>query len=322
MTSTDVTAAAPAKPAKLPRDAGPAQPGPPAHRVARRRHPRADHAGRRLRHARGDGPGQRHPRRRVLLRCHRDGRRDGRRRLPRRRGRLPPGDDRQHPDHRALALRRGAPGRGRAVPARRGPDLPRDDAGVGQDPADLGGARPGRRWRGVRARPHRRRDPGTRGPDLRDRPRRGPLGDRRGRRHAAPRRPRAPRPALRRGAHPHRERGGGPRPGSHRRDAARLAGEPQGRRRRGPRPRRRCLPESKKRAYDVHPLVEGSSTRARPGAAPAVGAQHRDDPRSLRGSHRRGGRQQPVAAGRVPRLAVARRRRRGSSGCATPSACR
>ena len=164
------------------------------------------------------------PRGGLLLRRHRHGRRDGRRGLQGRRRRLPPGDDRPGADHRPLALRRRPAGRGRAVAARGRPDLPRDDPGVGQDPADLGGARPGGRRCGVRAGADRRGDPRPRGPDLRHRTRRRPLGHRRGRRHAPARRPRAARPPLRRRPHPHRERGRGARAGAHRRLAARRPG--------------------------------------------------------------------------------------------------
>ena len=67
---------------------------------------------------------------------------------------------------------------------------------------------------------------------------------------------------------------------------------------------RALLPESKKRAYDVHPLVEASSTRAPLGAARRVGAQHRHRARPLRRPHRRRDRQQPAAPRRLPRLAV------------------
>ena len=142
------------------------------------------------------------------------------------------------PDHRPLALRRCPAGRGRALAPRGRPHLPRHDPGVGPDPPDLGRARPGRRRRGVRPGADRRRDPRPRGPDLRHRARRRPVGDRRGRRHAAARRPRAARPPFRRGPHPHRVRAGGARPRAYGRVAARLAGQPRRARRRGPRPRR------------------------------------------------------------------------------------
>ena len=67
------------------------------------------------------------------------------------------------------------------------------------------------------------------------------------------------------------------------------------------------LPESKKRAYDVHPLVESildEGTAA--GAARPLGAQHRDRAGPLRRPHGRRGRQQPAAPRRLPRLAVGR----------------
>ena len=57
-------------------------------------------------------------------------------------------------------------------------------------------------------------------------PGRRPLGHRRGRRHAAPRRPGAARAPLRRRAHPHRVRARGARPGPHGRLAARQPGLP------------------------------------------------------------------------------------------------
>ena len=106
-----------------------------------------------------------------------------------------------------LALRRRPAGRGRAVPARGRPDLPRDDPGLGQDPADLHRARLRGRRGGVRAGPDRPGDPGPRGPDLRHRSGRGALGDRRGRRHAAARRAGHPRPPLRGRARGGRRRG-------------------------------------------------------------------------------------------------------------------
>ena len=65
------------------------------------------------------------------------------------------------------------------------------------------------------------------------------------------------------------------------------------------------LPESKKRAYDVHPLVDAVlDDRHDAGAPRALGAQHRHRPGPLRRPHRRRGRQQPAAAGRLPRLAL------------------
>ena len=83
------------------------------------------------------------------------------------------------------------------------------------------------------------------------------------------------------------------------------------------------LPESKKRAYDVHPLVEAVLDEGiDAGAAPAMGAQHRHRARPLRRPHGRRDRQQPAAPRRLPRLAVGGEGARGSCGCATRSACR
>ncbi|EKA60161.1 propionyl-CoA carboxylase [Janibacter hoylei PVAS-1] len=65
------------------------------------------------------------------------------------------------------------------------------------------------------------------------------------------------------------------------------------------------LPESAKRAYDVHPPRRAAARRGRgPGAARPVGAQHRDDARSHGRAHSGRHRQQPDAAGRLPRLLV------------------
>ena len=108
------------------------------------------------------------------------------------------------PDHRAVALRRRPTRRGRALAARGRPGLPHHDPGIRQDPPDLGRARPRGRRRGVRTGAHRRRHPRPRGPHLRHRPGRRPVGDRRGRRHAAAGRPRAARPSVR--GRPHRHR--------------------------------------------------------------------------------------------------------------------
>ena len=84
------------------------------------------------------------------------------------------------------------------------------------------------------------------------------------------------------------------------------------------------LPESKKRAYDVHPLVDGRARRRHrcSSCTPTLGAQHRHRARPLRRPHRRRHRQQPAAARRLPRLAVGGEGRRASCGCATRSACR
>ena len=210
-------------------------------------------------------------------------------------------------DHRALALRRRPARRGRALAARGRPDLPGDDPGLGQDPADLGRARPGRRRRGVRPGADRRRDPRPRGPDLRDRPRRRPLGHRRGRRHAAPRRPRAARPPLRRRPHPHRVRGGGARPRPHAspRCSARRAASTSPTSRTAT--SRRCCrsPRSAPTTctrWSSALLDEGTDA----GAARPLGAQHRHRARPLRRPHGRRRRQQPAAPRRLPRLALGR----------------
>ena len=136
-----------------------------------------------------------------------------------------------------------------------GADLPRDDPGLGPDPAGLRGPRPGGRRRGVRPGTDRRRHPRPRGPDLRDRARRRAFRHGRGRRHAAARRSRAARSPLRRGPRADGVRGGGAAAGPHRGQPARSQGaldvasvED--------RDLAALLPESKKRAYDVHPLVE------------------------------------------------------------------
>jgi 3-oxoacyl-(acyl-carrier-protein) synthase len=50
-----------------------------------------------------------------------------------------------------------------------------------------------------------------------------------------------------------------------------------------------------KRAYDVHPLIDGCSTRPASSCTPS-GPQHRDDAGSARRAHRRRDRQQPAAA--------------------------
>ena len=126
----------------------------------------------------------------------------------------------------------------------------------GRDPADLRRARCRRRRRGVRPGAHRHRHPRSRGPGVRHRPGRRPLGHRRGRRHAAPRRPRAAR------ARGPASSTSPPTPSAEALDEARaladLLGAP-GHARHG-RPDvdlAGLLPESAKRAYDVHPLVEG-----------------------------------------------------------------
>ena len=87
-------------------------------------------------------------------------------------------------------------------------------------------------------------------------PGRRALGHRRGRRHAAPRRPRDPRPPLRRRARRRRDRARAR--STRRRRIATLLGS-QGEfgtgRRTSTSPA--CCPSPRKRAYDVHPLVEG-----------------------------------------------------------------
>ena len=293
-----------AGPAAAPRR--PPPPAPSAHGPARRGNPRADHPRRRLGHAGGRRSRQRDVCGRLLQRRHGHGRGDGRRRLPGRRRRLPPGDHRRRTRHRPVALRRRAPGRGRAVAPRRRAHLPRDDPGLGRDPADLGRARPRRRWRGLRPRPHRRGHPGSRGTHLRHRARRRPLGDRRGRRHAEARWSRTARAPLRRRPHPHRVRARGPRPGPHRCLADRRPGQPGRRRGGGPRPRRpaagveeACLRRAPARR---RPARQGHHA----GAPRALGPQHRDGPGPLRRPHRGRGGQQPAAPRRLPGLAVGR----------------
>ena len=65
------------------------------------------------------------------------------------------------------------------------------------------------------------------------------------------------------------------------------------------------LPENPKRAYDVHPLVDGLlDDGSVPRAAHPVGAEHRHRPGPPDRAHRRRHRQQPAAARRLPRLAV------------------
>ena len=67
------------------------------------------------------------------------------------------------------------------------------------------------------------------------------------------------------------------------------------------------LPESKKRAYDVHPLVAAVLDDGTDAGAPrALGPQHRHRARPLRRPHRRRRGQQPAPARRLPRLAVGR----------------
>ena len=100
----------------------------------------------------------------------RHGRRDGRRGLPGRRRRLPPRDHRPRPDHRSLALRRCPPRRGRALPARGRPDLPRDDPGLAARSRRSPSSSAPPPAAPPTAPPHRRRDPRPRGPHLRDRP--------------------------------------------------------------------------------------------------------------------------------------------------------
>ena len=152
---------------------------------------------------------------------------------------------------------------------------------------------------------------GPDGPDLRHRPRRRPLGDRRGRRRAAARRPGTPRPPLGRRARGHRVDGGRLRARAGARRAAR-----QRRARSTPAvsptaTSAASMPESFKRAYDVHPRRRRA---ARPAARSreAVELHPKWAPNivtalgRLRRPHRRRGRQQPDAPRRLPRLVVGR----------------
>ena len=166
--------------------------------------------------------------------------------------------------HRAVALRRRAAGRGRRGAARRRAGVRGDGPGVRAGAADLGGARPGRRRRRVRPGADRPRDHVDRRPGVRHRSGRRPLGHRRERRHGVARRPGHARPAQRRRAHRHRLRRRGAASGARTAaDAARRsratfdldAG------RAGRRPAARCCPSNPKRAYDVHPLVDGAARR-------------------------------------------------------------
>ena len=158
------------------------------------------------------------------------------------------------PGDRPVALRRRPAARGRRLADARRPGLRGHDPRVGQGAADLGRARPGGRRRGVRPGAHRHRHPRPGGTGLRHRPGRRPLGHRRGRRRAAARRPRAARPALRRRARGGHDRGGRVRRGP---PAGRPARRPgRGRRRSEDTDLAAFLPDSAKRAYDVHPIVE------------------------------------------------------------------
>ena len=129
------------------------------------------------------------------------------------------------------------------------------------DPADLGGARSRRRRRSLRPGAHRRRGARPRGPDLRDRARRGPVGHRRARRHA--RRLGGPEPHGRRSAWSTSSPSPSRTPCDRARKVASLLapGHPEVASVEDP-DLAAMLPESKKRAYNVHPLVEACSTRA------------------------------------------------------------
>ena len=150
---------------------------------------------------------------------------------------------------------------------------------------------------------------GPNGTGLRHRPRRRPLGHRRGRRpwsaSVAPSRTRVAAAWCTSPRRPTKT------PSLEARDLTSLLGR-AGRARAGP-PRSttstspRYLPESDKRAYDVHPLVEHLLDAGTPRrAARAVGAEHRHHARTPRRPHRRRDRQQPAAPGRLPRLALGR----------------
>ena len=211
-----------------------------------------------------------------------------------------------------------------ALDARR-PGLRRDGAGLRPGAADLGGARPGGRRRRVRPGADRHRDHERRRPDLRHRPRGGPQRHRRAGRHGAPRRPRAARPPLRRRARDHqgRRRRRSARPASSPRcSAARAGSRPAdvGDRRTATSPR--CMPAETEPGLRRQAGGQGAARRARRGAARQVGAEHRHHAGPLRRPHGRRHRQQPAAPGRLPRRVQRPRRRPGSCGCATRSACR
>ena len=183
-------------------------------------------------------------------------------------------------DHRAVALRRRPAARGRREPARRGHGVRRHDPGLGQGPADLGGARRRRRRRRLRPGPHRPGDPVRPGPHLRHRPRCRAQRDRRGRRHGAARRPGAAQPPLRCRAPGDRDRRRGDRPGP----AAGAAARPA-----EPRPTRAAAAAdgadlgraaARVRAPRLRraPAGHRAAGRARHRAAPAVGPEHRHHP--------------------------------------------
>ena len=316
-----MTAVAAAPPEIDPRDPGPA-PG----EAVRRRLDGAAAPARRQRRGRRPRPVNGSPGVVVLHRRHRDGRRDGRGRLPAHRRR-----------HRHSPCASGVPVIGlwhsggarlaegvealHAVGLRLRGDDPRLRAG----PADLGRARPGRRRRRLRPGADRRRDHVHRRAGVRHRARRRPLGHRRERRHGVPRRRRHPRPAQRRRARRHRRRGRGARRGpvGHRRCWPGQGAFDLDQHRPGRATSARCCPDNPKRAYDVHPLVagvldEGGFLELHAKWAPNIvtGLRPADRP------HRRRHRQQPAAAGRLPRLAVGARRRPASCGCATRSGSR
>ena len=93
----------------------------------------------------------------------------------------------------------------------------------------------------------------------------------------------------------------------HRRLAARRPGQPRPPTSVEDRDLDALLPESKKRAYDVHPLVEGRPRRGHHAGDPRpLGPQHRHRARPLRRPHRRRRGQQPAAPRRLPRLPVGR----------------
>ena len=198
-----------------------------------------------------------------------------------------------------------APGWPRASrPARGRRGVRGDDPGVRQGAADLGGARAGGRRRGLRPGADRHGHPGPSRPGLRHRSRRRPQRDRRGRRHGAPRRP---EPHGRRSGVVHvvtDDRRRGLRPGPAAGRAARRGRARWTRRRPTDADLAALLPESPKRAYDVHPLVSGLLDEPGRGAAPALGAEHRHHARPPGRAHRRRDRQQPAAARRLPGLHV------------------
>ena len=80
-----------------------------------------------------------------------------------------------------------------------------------------------------------------------------------------------------------------------------------------------ALLESPKRAYDVHPLIDAVLDEGYGRAARPLGPERDHRPGPAGRADRRRDRQQPAPARWLSGLRSARRRRPGSSGCATPS---